>query len=784
MLGIVALPGLSFSIPTQNLVKTHLNKARVDYVETQFSGNINQINSNSEGIILLNPADTLNPKIKSGFSKLGLSGPKKPTIILNLNLNEGAPSPPGVSDNLRIIPNAGIQFNMGNLGIGFDAGMFKSGTDFNYDTYYSQIDSLGFIYENTPDKWKTSFFTIGPQYTLHFSPAPKATGARSYRANPGSPGTEKGGMDLTFSLKFGVSKNRPPDISIFDSAAPHTLIASYQAPEDYKENAFSIKPGIAFTYWFNDRFGANANMQYMVVTGQDEFETGYRDLSKVNWSLDKREIRYQVMKAPLAATTTTSGPGNMFTLGAGVNVKFGLKEKSRQPEQVSPSSYTQPDNTKPEVPTSNAVAQPAIPEKPLNPAENTGTREPEKEKDKEYIRPSILYPSDGSTVSAAEFEKSIQLKWTAVTPPPPGPVVYHIKIYEIIDGQQPEQAIRVNKAVFDKNITSNTQLSFSKARSDNPKTSQSKYTWTVQATDQAGKPYGANNGTSTQASFMIGDNDIDIAIDSLQVECCKDGKQLIKFTIKNNLPNSNTVLKKMIITAVNGNFGPPQPIDITAMVSPALPYSFLPSSTSPSQGRLNFTASIDCNLSMNNLVIKAEAERNTNMGMVTDNDLESDSLNCICHECDKVKITLPEKAETSYSANSISISSPVSVGPKKVKKVTANIVYFSYKPESDDCAPCNKDSKAYGNFTTASLNASGFPVNGAIPYGHEAVWNSNSNSGAMLNGQFNFNISVPPLVKCCSAKFRFCIRYIFQFEDCTVCEKVVCYTINKEGCNK
>ena len=673
---------------------------------------------------------------------------------------------------------------MGNLGIGLDAGMFSSSPDFNFDTYYRQIDSLGFIYDHANDKWRSRYLTLGPQYTLHFSPKPKSSGARSYSPSSGTGSSGSPGMDLTFSLNFGVTKNKAPEISIYDSAAPHTIIASNKAPDGYKENAFSIKPGIAFTYWFNERIGANVSAQYMIVTGQEKFTTGYRDLSHINWDLQQREIRYQVMKAPVTASTTTSGPGNMFSIGAGVNVKFGLKEKPRGDAPTSPAASTQPDPAKPVSSALNSGIKPADQKTVTEPVVKSNKQDPEKEKEKEYIRPSILSPASGSTVTAAELEKGVMLQWTAVAPPPPGLVIYHVKLFEVADGQQADQATRSNKAVFEKNITNLTQTSFSKSKSVNAQGKQPQYTWTVQATDPGGKPYGSNNGISETSSFMIGDNDIDIAIDSLNVECCKDGKQLIRFTIKNNLPNTNTILKKIIITAVNGNFGMPYPMDISTLVSPALPYSFLPSSTSLSQGRMNFTASVDCNLSMNNLVLKAEAERNTNMGLVTDNDLETDTLNCVCHECDKIKITIPEKAETSYAPGSITLNTPINVSPKKAKKITADIVYYSYIPESDDCAPCNKDSKTYGNFISASFNASGFPANAAVPFGHEATWTSNSNSGALLNGQFSFNISTPQLVKCCSAKFHFCIRYTFQFEDCTVCEKVVCYTINKEGCNK
>ena len=48
----------------------------------------------------------------------------------------------------------------------------------------------------------------------------------------------------------------------------------------------------------------------------------------------------------------------------------------------------------------------------------------------------------------------------------------------------------------------------------------------------------------------------------------------------------------------------------------------------------------------------------------------------------------------------------------------------------------------------------------------------------------NFNLSIPPLVACCSAKLNFCIRYTITFEDCTVCDKMVCYDYSIVGCQK
>lgn len=704
----------------------------------------------------------------------------KPELIFNLNVHEGAPSAQGVSKDLRLIPAIGAQLNWKGFGVGIDAGMFSSKPEFNFNSYYSQFDSLGFaVFENTKNKWKSTYISLGPQYTFHLglpgNPSSRTSAARAYLES--EPVAKN--LSVTVSLKGGLSINKSPEILIFDSVAPYTKIATYKAPDDYKQNVLNIKPAVSLTYWFNDKFGANVNMQYLIVTGQTEFITAYRDLSKVNFDLDKREIRAQILKSPITESTTTitKGPGNMFNIGAGINYKLGSRGKSKGKVRTTQLGRNDPGKTAETLQSGIAVSPPLEKEQP-----DKKEKDENRDDKKEYIRPSALSPADGACVASDNLKHDVVLVWTPVTPLPTSAVSYQVKVFLAAEGQLPSVVINSNKPVFDKKIDNISQTAWLPPSNDRQESR--KYVWTVRATDNAGKPYGANNGTSEPATFSIGQNDIDIAIDTLKVECCKDGMQLIKLTIKNNLPNTNTILKKIIITAVNGNFGMPYPMDISASVSPSLPFSFLPSSTSLSQGRMNFTASVKCDLNMNTLVVKAEGERNTAMGIVTDNDLESDTLNCICKECDNIKIEIPDKAQTSFSANTVTVNSPVSVTPKKVKKVTAEIVYFSFIPESEDCAPCNKDSKTYGNIISASLNASGFPTNALVPYGHEAVWNSNSNAGALLNGQFAFIVSVPPLVKCCSARIRYCVRYTFQFDDCTVCEKVVCYTINKEGCNK
>ena len=83
-------------------------------------------------------------------------------------------------------------------------------------------------------------------------------------------------------------------------------------------------------------------------------------------------------------------------------------------------------------------------------------------------------------------------------------------------------------------------------------------------------------------------------------------------------------------------------------------------------------------------------------------------------------------------------------------------------PENDMCVPCNKDAATYGHFSNGT---------------NSQEWN-----GPQQN--LNINITTPQLTPCCSAVFRWCIRYKVEFTDCTSCNKLVCYEKKKEGCEK
>jgi hypothetical protein len=129
--------------------------------------------------------------------------------------------------------------------------------------------------------------------------------------------------------------------------------------------------------------------------------------------------------------------------------------------------------------------------------------------------------------------------------------------------------------------------------------------------------------------------------------------------------------------------------------------------------------------------------------------------------------------------NNLVLPLQLSVLSKPVKEIKAELVYFAYIPESEDCFVCNRDSKTYGNFVTGTINS----VLMSIANPHTAQWNSLLAAGQQVaNWPLQFEISVPPAMNCCNAAIQWCIEYVITFTDCTVCTKRICYSFAKNGC--
>lgn len=147
------------------------------------------------------------------------------------------------------------------------------------------------------------------------------------------------------------------------------------------------------------------------------------------------------------------------------------------------------------------------------------------------------------------------------------------------------------------------------------------------------------------------------------------------------------------------------------------------------------------------------------------NETAWDTLHCACDACDEKHFTLnaPTPDVITITGNNIVFNQPLTITTipsKTIKSIKAELVYFEMVPENNFCIPCNKDAATYGHFSNGT---------------NSLLWTGPQPS-------VSITINTPQLTPCCSALFKWCIRYKIEFTDCTTCNKLVCYEKKKEGC--
>ena len=378
------------------------------------------------------------------------------------------------------------------------------------------------------------------------------------------------------------------------------------------------------------------------------------------------------------------------------------------------------------------------------------------------IKPPVnVFPENKKTISLDDAKNSITFKWKPVSPNQSG-IKYKLRVWQLMQGQNGTQAIKTNQPLVVLDVDGN---SMSDALTDGiirgiitgpcKPPYMCDFIWNVQALNKEGHPVGSNEGTSEPTMFAV--SQYIIQLDSIKVSCtAKPGVYSFSFTLTN--PNAGTAkLTNFIATS-----SVPAGATITSFAPPL-------NTSIASNAQLTITGTITGSPLLSNICIGAEITDNINSFWKAAKDTCVNVTPCKCNACDSVKIDVVQK-DIKFDANgNINLNINITISPKKVKTIKAELVYFEYKPENDDCMVCNKDSKTFGNFDNGT---------------HTQAWNfsppknlSGGQAGSMI-------ITVPPTVKCCDATIRWCIRYVVTFEDCTVCNKLVCYEKKKEGCAK
>lgn len=447
-----------------------------------------------------------------------------------------------------------------------------------------------------------------------------------------------------------------------------------------------------------------------------------------------------------------------------------------------------------------------------------------------YQSPQLISPVDKSVISYTDAQKPISFRWTPVVPRPKEPVTYRVNIWQSTQGQNADQAMKSNQAMISKDVQNQNQSIITNFLSlATPATDKYSFVWNVQALDPKGNPLGRNNGLSDFAVFDIagkgqtpvlkitGGANAEFKIDS--AICLKKEKGEFKYRIwahYANLPGSvdnillndnqsfagypanpnpgtglnlrNNIRLKSgsyngsltitdILEASSGTISNIVPLPSSGstpqFLAPNSIHNFQFDYSTPTNAPVQFTY-----YGLVNDALKDKPNRNSRN--------EIDSLKypqCPCSICDEIKLQAVQGGEVLYDSNGLlNFTSYISSSPKKVLRIRAELVYFDMKAEDENCLICDKTSASFGNFVSASTSNQAFTA--SLPYGHSAQFDALNPVDISSGIPVKFDISTPPIVKCCNATIHFCVRYVITFDDCTVCNTLSCYEHKITGCSK
>jgi hypothetical protein len=454
----------------------------------------------------------------------------------------------------------------------------------------------------------------------------------------------------------------------------------------------------------------------------------------------------------------------------------------------------------------------------------------------DYASPTLITPDNGKVFTEVELKRPLNFRWTPLVPKPQQPITYRLRVWQLMQGQNGTGAMRSNQPIVEKDVANITQTTITNLYTGPCKPPYlCDFIWNVQALNKEGKPMGRNNGLSEAWSFSAKQNIVSNpnnpppppammagAIAEFKIDsavCLPKENGLYKYHIwahyKNIASSSNDIL---INDALNfpGCLGNPNPGLQTNLrnnirmksgiyngaltmndilesssgtisnISPLPASIFTPASLAPNSSH-NFQ--FDYGTATNSPVqftyyglvddaLKFRCNRNARN--------EIDSLKypkCPCSACDEVTINVGMQGNITNNGNGgLNFTALVASSPKKVKRIRAELVYFDMKPENENCLICNKNGNFFGNFINATTINSNFTS--TIPYPHSAQLDALGDINISGGVPINFTVSIPPMVSCCNADVNFCIRYVITYEDCTVCNKLVCYNYKITGCTK
>ncbi len=161
-----------------------------------------------------------------------------------------------------------------------------------------------------------------------------------------------------------------------------------------------------------------------------------------------------------------------------------------------------------------------------------------------YSAPQLVSPNDGKAFAQNEMSAPVFFRWTPLVPKPQS-VVYRLKVWQLMQGQNGTQAIRSNQPIITKDVDNITQAAITGIYTGPCKPPyMCNFVWQVQALDRQDNPVGSNEGKSEVWSFNVTENGV-TSCSPPKLSVPADGKNLkpedaktVKFSWGPVLPKS------------------------------------------------------------------------------------------------------------------------------------------------------------------------------------------------------------------------------------------------------
>jgi hypothetical protein len=121
-----------------------------------------------------------------------------------------------------------------------------------------------------------------------------------------------------------------------------------------------------------------------------------------------------------------------------------------------------------------------------------------------YSLPQNISPSNEKKVDEAFLRMPITFRWTPVLPKPKDPVMYKLRVWQLMQGQTGIQAMKSNEPIVEKEVSNINQAIVANMITGPCKPPYlCDFVWNVKALDKEGKPIGKNEGMSELFSFTM-----------------------------------------------------------------------------------------------------------------------------------------------------------------------------------------------------------------------------------------------------------------------------------------